>query len=221
MKLNPHLQKLKLKLPLFVTFEGGDGSGKTTLIDRLKSYFEEEGHSVIATREPGGSRLGELLRDLLLNHEQNVTIGSKAELFLFLAARAQHVEEVISPALLEDKIVLCDRFTDSSIAYQGYARGLGMENVSALSAFATDELLPDLTFFLDISPEVALQRVGKERQRKLDKIEREERQFHAKVREAFLQIAKENPSRVKILDATEPKELVFRKALSHFYTQRT
>lgn len=201
----------KLKLPLFITFEGGEGAGKTTLINCLKEVLENEGYSVIVTREPGGSRLGDAIRDLLLHRAIHMHMSSKAELFLFLSARAQHVEEVIRPSLQEDKVILCDRFSDSSLAYQGYARGLGMEDVEALTNFATDDLKPDLTFFLDVDPEVGLARAS--RVGKPDRIEEQKLEFHKLVREAFIEIAKREPKRVKFIDASKTQEEVLKQTL--------
>jgi dTMP kinase len=211
-------QRPAVKLPLFITFEGGEGAGKTTLISKLKKVLEQEGYSVIVTREPGGSHLGDHIRELLLHHDKEVTIGSKAELFLFLAARAEHVEEVIAPALLENKIVLCDRFSDSSIAYQGHGRGLGVENVKALSAFATNDLVPNLTFFLDVDPKEGLKRAlaaSKTAVGKPDRIEALKQKFHQIVRKAFLAIAKAEPNRVKVIDSNQSADAVFEEALSY------
>jgi dTMP kinase len=199
-----------------VTFEGGEGAGKTTLINKLAKTLEEEGYSVITTREPGGSRLGEHIRDLLLHHK-DMSIGNKAELLLFLASRAQQVEEVIAPALLEDKIVLCDRFNDSSIAYQGYGRGLGIENIRALTAFSTCDLKPHLTFFLDVDPKEGLRRAlaaAKIERRKPDRIEAQKQRFHQLVRSAFLKIAEEEPDRMKVIDANQTPDAVFEEAVS-------
>lgn len=200
-------------MPLFITFEGGEGAGKTTLIERFKSELTQAGYSVVVTREPGGSRLGETVRELLLNKEKNLLIGAKAELLLFLAARAEHVEEVIKPSLLEDKIVLCDRFNDSSIAYQGFARGLGMDDVEALCNFATDGLMPGITFFLDVDPSVGMERISK--RSKPDRIEALKNNFHAHVREAFLALSVKYPQRIKVLDAHKSAEQVFVQALKH------
>lgn len=197
----------------FITFEGGEGAGKTTLIKSLKRILEEKGHLVVQTREPGGSILSEKIRDLLLHRDKNLLIGNRAELLLFLSARAEHVEEVIKPALDSGKIVLCDRFSDSSVAYQGYARGLGMEEVEGLSSFATGGVIPDLTFFLDLDPAVGLARASKSRA--LDAIEQEKAEFHARVREGFIKIAELNPERVKLIDASQNKNQVLNQALSY------
>lgn len=216
-----HPQNLPpLKLPLFISFEGGEGAGKTTLMQSLSTYLEENGYSVIVTYEPGGCRLGDAIRQLVLHREKQLLIGRKAELLLFLAARAQHVEEVIAPALLENKIILSDRFSDSSVAYQGFARKLGMEEVEALSLFATGGIIPDLTFFIDIDPNVGLERTS--RAVKIpasagqpDRIESQKKEFHQLVRTAFLTIGKKDPGRIKILDGSQSKEHVYDAALNH------
>lgn len=207
-----------LKTPLFLTFEGGEGAGKTTLIHRLQKHLEEEGHKVLVTREPGGSLLSEKIREIVLHHAKDVRLGSRAELLLFLAARAQHIEELILPALQAGKIVLCDRFNDSSVAYQGFARGLGMEAVENLSLFATQNLQPDLTFFLDLDPEVGIKRALLE-ERTLDAIESQKNEFHALVRKGFLEIAKKHPERMKTLDASKTPEQVFQQAVKYLNDQ--
>ena len=163
------------------------------------------------TREPGGSRFGEWIRELLLHRKGDLEICGKAEMLLFLAARAQHIEEVIMPSLQEDKIVLCDRFNDSTIAYQGFARGLGTDSVEALCNFVVDGLAPDMTFFLDVDPEVGLQRAA--RVGAPDRIEELTREFHARVRKGFLQLAEKYPKRIQLLDAHEAPDQVFQQAL--------
>jgi dTMP kinase len=183
----------------------------------MSTYLADHGHEVLVTREPGGSRLGDHIRQLLLHHEKGLVINAKAELFLFLAARAQHVEEIIRPALLEDKVVLCDRYTDSSIAYQGFARKLGVEMVKKFSEYATDGMDPHLTFYLDIDPKTGLQRVEKAQKipATFDRMELQKMEFHLLVRQAFMTIAHENPHRVKVLDATQTPDKVFQDALSY------
>jgi dTMP kinase len=192
---------------LFLTFEGGDGAGKTTLIQTLHNKLSSLGHEVLVTREPGGTPLGDEIRSLLLSKKTPIT--SKAELALFLASRAQHVEEVILPALSKGKIVLCDRFSDSTIAYQGAARHLGIEKTDLVCQFFSDDLKPDLTFYLDISPTEAQKRV----KRAFDRIESEDISFHETIREAFLQIAKKEPDRFKPIDATKSPEEVAKQAI--------
>lgn len=202
---------LKIKPPYFISFEGGEGAGKTTLINKLKDTFESYGYSVILTREPGGSLLGDAIRDLVLHRDKKMKMGSKAELLLFLSARAQHVEEVIRPALESGKIVLCDRFYDSSVAYQGYARGLGPKEVEDLCLFATGGLVPDLTFFLDLDPKEGLTRAAGDRVP--DLFEEQKLDFHIHVRAAFADIANRNQARVKVIDASKTPENVLAQVL--------
>jgi dTMP kinase len=192
----------------FITFEGGEGSGKTTLIHSLKKELEGRGYSVLLTREPGGTKLGEEIRVLLLHKNKEALFSSRAELFLFLASRAQHVEEVILPALKQGKIVLCDRFSDSSIIYQGHARGLGIEKISELCLFATQDLQPDLTFYLDVDPKLGFERV---KSRKYDRIESEDFSFHEKIRKGYLLLA-EKQKRIHVLDAQKDSKNVFIQA---------
>ncbi len=177
---------------LFVTFEGVDGAGKTTQIALLRAALERDGLRVTVTREPGGDVVAEGVRDLLLRCEMT----PRAELLLFLAARAQNVAEVIRPALAAGEVVLCDRFTDSSLAYQGHARHLGREAVAQLNAFATGGLVPDLTVLLDLAPEVGLAR-----QQARNRMEAESLEFHRQVREGFLAEAEKDPARFLVLDA--------------------
>ncbi len=194
---------------LFITFEGGEGAGKTTLIEEMARQLFHEGRQVLKTREPGGTKLGEHIRAILLQHSEPVS--PYAELSLFLASRAQHVMEVIGPALEEGKIVLCDRFNDSSVAYQGAARGLGVEQVSAFCKFVSQGIEPHLTFYLDLDPKVGLTRAAKER--KQDRIESEALMFHQKIREAYLAIHKEDPKRFHLIDAGLPPAKVFEEAM--------
>jgi dTMP kinase len=204
----------KLKAPLFLTFEGGEGAGKTTLIARIKRYFEEKGAEVVSTREPGGTPLGEKLREIVLNGGKDLALPSKAELLIFLAARASHVEQLIRPALKQNKVVLCDRFNDSTVAYQGIARALGLQETESLCAFATDNLEPDMTFYLDLNPEEGFGRM-KKAERTQDRMESETIDFHQKVRNGFLELAKRHPQRIKRLDASKSAEEVFEQALKH------
>jgi dTMP kinase len=194
---------------LFVTFEGGEGAGKTTLIERIFDQLVREGRQVLKTREPGGTPLGEEIRALLLHHKDPVS--PYAELSLFLASRAQHLSEVILPALKAGKVVLCDRFNDSTIAYQGVARGLGMEKVAAFCQFICMEIEPHLTLYLDIDPALGLSRTKK--RHVTDRIEAEDIAFHAKIRNGYLAIHKKNPYRFHLLDAAQPPEIVFHQAI--------
>ena len=194
---------------LFITLEGGDGAGKSTQISNIRSFFEEKGFVVVHTREPGGTAIGEKLRAILLD-KNNDEMDPVAEMLIYAASRAQIVAEVIRPALDEGKVVICDRFTDSSVAYQGYGRGLG-GMVAEVNARATSGLEPDITFWLDIDPES-----GKERARQTgepDRLELEAMDFHYRLYEGYKTLAQENPERIKRIDATktpgEMKEDIF------------
>jgi dTMP kinase len=185
---------------MFVTFEGLDGSGKSTQAELLRRRLEADGREVVATREPGGTKLGEGIRELLLGGSESMSAWSEAA--LFVAARAQLVDEVIRPALERGAHVVCDRYVDSSLAYQGLARGLGIERVLDLNLEATGALLPDLTFVLLVDPEVARGRMGTER----DRIEREDDGFRARVDAAYRELAARFPGRVIALDGERPAE---------------
>lgn len=194
---------------IFITFEGGEGAGKTTLINEMARQLSKEGHSVLKTREPGGTKLGEHIRTFLLQHSEPLSFY--AELSLFLASRAQHVFEVIGPALEAGKIVLCDRFNDSSVAYQGAARGLGTERVRAFCSFISQGVEPQLTFYLDLDPKIGLARAAKDR--KQDRIEAETLIFHEKIREAFLEIHRADPHRFHLIDASLSPAQVLNEAM--------
>lgn len=190
---------------MFITFEGGEGSGKTTQIAFLARELSARGLKVLTTREPGGTPLGEHIRDCLLSPNFGISFGSHAELMLFLASRVEHIEKVIKPALAAGNIVLCDRFNDSSVAYQGGARGLGLETVQELCNLACGGFVPDLTFFLDLDPEAGMQRITREH----DRLEDAGILFHGKVRQSFLEIASKEPQRVQMIDAHQLPEVVF------------
>ena len=192
---------------IFITFEGIDGCGKSTQCELLKDYLEGIGKEFIFVREPGGTVIGERIREILLD-KKNTQMTSRAELLLFEAARAQITEEVIKPALEHGKIVLCDRFFDSSSAYQGMARGMGMDFVASLNMAATGGLKPDITFFFDITVEEALARRGK-RGEASDRIELAGIKFQEDVRKGYLQIAEESDGRVVTIDATQGIEEIF------------
>lgn len=170
---------------LFITFEGGEGAGKSSLIQACADLYSE--YPIVTTRAPGGTNIGGAIREVIFNKERG-EMAPSCELLLFLADRAQHVEEVILPALFEGKIVFCDRYNDSTTAYQGKARGFPMERIADLSTFATGGLQPDHTFYLDVDPEIGLKRVATSRMN-IDRIEEEAIEFHQKIREGFLEIA--------------------------------
>lgn len=197
----------KLKRPprrgIFVVFEGVEGAGKGTQIRLAKEWLESHGHDVLVTREPGGTEVGERLRNLLLDHDTG-HIEPRTEALLFAAARAQHVASVIRPALAEGKVVICDRYIDSSVAYQGWGRGLGEQDVLTLNVWATQGLFPDLVILLHLEPEAGLLRSLEEP----DRIEMESGDFHAKVSNAYLKIAEEHPERFVVIDANASPEIV-------------
>lgn len=204
-------------MALFITIEGGEGAGKTTLIGKLSGVLESSGYEVVTTREPGGSRLSNHIRQWLLNRDSNLPIGYKAELLLFLSARAQHLEELIKPALQQGKALICDRFNDSTIVYQGLGRGLGMDYVKQLCDIVSEDIIPNLTLFLDVDPSVGLMRTKKTakenaRPGELDRIEAERLDFHERVRQGFLTLAKRYPERIKVIDANQSEDSVFRQA---------
>jgi dTMP kinase len=198
---------------LFISIEGGDGSGKSTLAHEMTRILMDKGYKVHATREPGGTSLSEKIRDLILHPESSIKIGNRAEMLLFLAARAQHIDEVIQPKLRAGEIVICERFSDSTIAYQGSARHLGTQEVETLCKLSV-HLEPDLTFLLDIDPHEGLKRVREKRKSTYDRLENEQAQFHSEVRQGYLHLADRYPNRIIILDASLPKEQLLAKALT-------
>ncbi|MBQ8847515.1 MAG: dTMP kinase [Candidatus Gastranaerophilales bacterium] len=193
------------KKGLFITFEGADGCGKTTQIELLKNYLNDLSRQTVVTLEPGGSDIGKSLRQILLHHEGFVS--DVCELFLYLADRAQHIETIVLKNVEEGKIVLCDRHIDSTVAYQGYARGGDIEKIDLLNNIATQGYKPDLTFVFDVDSEIAQQRVGKTK----DRLEKEGLEFHKKVRFGYLELAKKYPERIKVIDANQSIEDVFKQ----------
>ncbi len=198
-----------MKRGIFITIEGGEGAGKTTLIESLYKHLLGMGRQVLKTREPGGTPLGEEIRKILLHHKGPVS--PYTELSLFLASRAQHISELIAPALEAGKVVLCDRFNDSTIAYQGMARGLGMDKVASFCEFICAGLEPNLTLYLDIDPKQGISRAKKTHS--LDRIEAENLAFHAKIREGYLALRKKYPHRFHLINADQSPEAVFRESL--------
>lgn len=192
-----------MKKGLFISFEGADGSGKTTQLNNIKSFLEQKGFDVVVTREPGSLELGKKIREILLHYDG--VVADKCEIFLFLADRAQHVETFIKPAIEEGKIVLCDRHTDSTIAYQGYGRGQDVQLLKELNKIAVNGIYPDLTLLFDVSTEVAQERVGSEK----DRMESIGIEFHKKVRNGYLELKKEYSDRIKLVNANNSIEEVF------------
>lgn len=190
-----------MKKGLFITLEGPDGSGKSTQIEEIKRFFEKRGETVLITREPGGTPIGEKIRALILDRA-NKEMEPMTEAMLYAAARAQHVAQVIRPALAEGIHVICDRFLDSSIAYQGYGRGLG-DCVTVINAYAVQDCMPDLTFLMKLNPEVARGRIRKENQ---DRIEMETSDFHSRVFDGYEELELQFPDRIVGIDASQEIE---------------
>ncbi|MGH2676136.1 MAG: dTMP kinase, partial [Actinomycetota bacterium] len=190
----------------FIVFEGVEGAGKGTQVRLAQEFLESQGQDVLVTREPGGTSLGENLRNSLLQHGHGA-VDARAEALLFAASRAQHVSHVIRPALEEGKVVLCDRYLDSSLAYQGTGRGLGEQDVLSLNVWATQGLFPDLVILLHLEPDQGLSRIEGDQ----DRIESEDEAFHAKVADAFLKIAEDHPERFRVIDASGPPDEVHRR----------
>lgn len=196
---------------VFITFEGPEGSGKTSVIKAIEEFLRADGYDILVTREPGGIRIAEQIRDIILSKE-NTEMDGRAEALLFAASRAQHFHQKIVPALAEDKIILCDRFIDSSLAYQGHARGLGIDEVYDINAFAIDQKLPDATIFIDVSPEVGLKRVFNN-QRKIDRLDLETLEFHKKVYEGYQLLAEKYQERFYAVNGENPIETVIEDTL--------
>lgn len=192
---------------LFITFEGPDGCGKTTQMNLLAQYFEKKGKKVVLTREPGGKGLGEKVREILLNY--NGEVSDRCESFLFLADRAQNIDIIVKPAVEKGEIVLCDRHIDSTVAYQGYGRGLDLNEINILNNLATGGKKPDLTLVFDVDVETSMKRVGKEK----DRMESAGIDFHNRVRNGYLELAKQEPTRIKVLDATKTIKEIHEKVV--------
>lgn len=193
----------------FITIEGIEGSGKSTLTEGIIEFLKTKGFNVVYSREPGGTKVGESVRNILLADSNEM--DPMTEVFLFLAARRENVKKNILPALRDGKVVVCDRYTDSTIAYQGYGRGLPIKLLRRLNKLATYGIKPDLTLVIDIDPEKGLKRIG---EKELDRIERENIDFHRRVRDGYRKIARISGRRVKLLDGELPKEELLKKAIS-------
>jgi dTMP kinase len=197
----------------FITLEGGEGAGKTTLIRSLMDRLEKSGREVVITREPGGSPIAEAIREIIL-HVDHTGMDPLTEALLYAASRRQHLAERVLPALARGAVVVCDRFVDSSLVYQGYARGLGIDAVWEINRFATEGRMPDLTLYLDLDPEVGLSRIEESGRGKVDRLDLESLDFHQRVREGYRQVAAMFPERIVTLDAAgDPgslKEIVWK-----------
>lgn len=199
----------------FVSFEGPDGSGKTTIIKLLNEYLQDNNYDVVLTREPGGSKIAESIRDIVLD-PQNTNLSYKTEALLYAASRAQHFHDVIKPALEQSKIVLCDRFLDSSLVYQGIARKLGVNSVLEINKFAIDDVMPDYTFFLDVDPLVGLGRIKQNDTREINRLDLESDSFHRRVYDGYKQIVNDNRERFIIIDANNDIDKVLRDTIKAF-----
>ena len=187
----------------FITFEGGEGCGKSTVLKAIKERLESEGVSVVLTREPGGTPIAEQIRNVILD-KGNTAMDGRTEALLYAASRRQHLVEKIWPALQEGKTVHCDRYLGSSLAYQGGARGLGIDEVLSINLFATEGTYPDLTLLFDLEPEQGLARIAANQNREVNRLDLEKLDFHHQVRNNFLALAKRYPDRYVIIDASQP-----------------
>lgn len=192
---------------LFITLEGGEGVGKTTMLKELAKTLEEKNIQYIITREPGGIMIAEKIREVILDSRHTI-MDARTEALLYAAARRQHLVEKVAPALAEGKVVLCDRFIDSSLAYQGYARGLGIDEVLSINAFAIDQYMPNYTFYLDMDPAEGLARITAEKGREINRLDLESIEFHQKVREGYNKVIGMYPNRIKKIDASRSLEQV-------------
>lgn len=197
---------------MFITLEGPEGSGKTTAVNAAVEKLIEMGYEIVRTREPGGTPIAEQIRNVILD-KGNTTMDPRTEALLYAASRRQHLVEKVWPAIKEGKIVICDRFLDSSLAYQGGARGLGVEEVLNVNLFATENTWPDLTLLFDMDPEIGLERIAKNADREVNRLDLEKLDFHNKVRNTFLELSKRYPERYVIIDASQPREVVAKATL--------
>jgi dTMP kinase len=197
---------------MFITLEGPEGSGKTTAVDAAVKALEQMGYEIVRTREPGGTPIAEQIRNVILDKD-NTKMDPRTEALLYAASRRQHLVEKVWPALKEGKIVICDRYLDSSLAYQGGARGLGVEEILNVNLFATENTWPDLTLLFDIKPEVGLARIASNADREVNRLDLEKLEFHNKVRDTFLALAKRYPDRYVIIDASKSRDEVAKATL--------
>lgn len=196
------------RMSILITLEGVEGSGKSTLIHFIKEFLENSEKKVVMTREPGGIDIAEQIRSVILD-KTNTNMEGRTEALLYAAARRQHLVEKIIPALNQGNIVLCDRFIDSSLAYQGYARGLGINEVYSINQFAIGNFMPSLTLYLDLDPQIGLNRIAKNKEREINRLDLEEVNFHVKVREGYEEVLKRFPERIVRVNANQKIEDVF------------
>ena len=197
---------------MFITLEGPEGSGKTTAVNYAVKKLEELGYVIVRTREPGGTPIAEQIRNVILD-KGNTSMDPRTEALLYAASRRQHLVEKVWPAIKEGKIVICDRYLDSSLAYQGGARGLGVDNILNINMFATEGTFPDLTLLFDIDPKIGLARIAANASREVNRLDLEKLEFHEKVRNTFLDLAKRYPDRFVIIDASKTQEEVAEQTL--------
>lgn len=191
------------KKGLFITIEGCDGSGKTTVLNHVLSRLTKEGYKIHPTREPGGSKIAEQIRTIILD-KNNIDEDVRTEALLYAAARRQHLVDIVLPILNRGGIVVSDRYIDSSLAYQGYARGIGIDEVYQINMFATEHKLPDMTIYFNIDPAIGLKRISAERKEKADRLDREKLEFHQKVYKGYQEVIKKYPARFVIVEASRP-----------------
>lgn len=197
---------------VFITFEGGEGSGKTTIASLVKEQLEKEGYQVVLTREPGGVDIAEEIRNVILD-VKNTNMDKKTEALLYAASRRQHLVEKVIPALNQGAVVICDRFIDSSLVYQGLARGIDIDEVYEMNLFATENILPQRTIFFDIQPELGMQRIAMNKDREVNRLDMEKMDFHHKVYQGYLQICNKYPQRIVKVDASQSVENVFNQVI--------
>lgn len=202
----------------FVTFEGGEGAGKSSALTGVAELLKLQGYSVVITREPGGISISEQIREILLD-KKNIEMDARTEALLYAAARRQHLMEKVKPALEEGNIVLCDRFIDSSLAYQGHARGLGIDHIYQINQFAIDHFMPDLTLFFDLKPEVGLARIQANQFREKNRLDVEHLSFHQKVYQGYQLLQKRFPSRIYSIDAEQSLESVIEASFKKIMLQ--
>lgn len=197
---------------LVISIEGGDGTGKTTILEMIEKYLEDCHHDYMVTREPGGVRIAEDIREIILN-TRNTEMDGKTEALLYAAARRQHLVQKVLPAMEAGKLIIFDRYVDSSMVYQGYVRGIGIDEVYEMNRFATEDFLPDLTICLDLDPQIGMDRISKNSDREVNRLDLEGMDFHYKVREGYEILAKRFPNRIVMIDANQKIELVFKCVL--------
>ncbi len=195
----------------FISSEGPEGAGKTTVMQLLGERLVKEGYDVVMTREPGGIKISEKIRSIILDNEHTM-MDSRTEALLYAAARRQHLVEKIQPSLEAGKIVICDRFIDSSLAYQGYARGIGVEEILSINQFAIGQTMPDKTLLFDIEPSLGLKRINAHSTREKNRLDVESLHFHQKVREGYLSLVEQYPERIQVIDASKSLEEVLEEA---------